>query len=149
MKVHWIALLILIGAAVSIPTVSAQIIEEKDGYVVSTVNGTLLTPEVSLLSLPSITQGQTDVYSTYVPSGKTAFSSTLTWGSPSNSLSLTINAPDSQFGPYYDSSDGITDGHIGLMITRTGGLTQGTWRSYVNGYRVTGSQAYSYTVMES
>nr|WP_320160488.1 peptidase domain-containing protein [uncultured Methanoregula sp.] len=145
MKVHWIVLLVVIGAAFFAPAVSAKIVEEKDGYIISTTNGTRLLPDMSRMSLSTITQGQTELYNTYVPSGKTAFVPYLSWGSLSNSLSLTITAPDSQMGPYYDSSDGVADGRINLMISRGSGLAQGTWKSYVYGYQVTGSQTYSYS----
>ncbi|OPY38311.1 MAG: hypothetical protein A4E35_00734 [Methanoregula sp. PtaU1.Bin051] len=149
MKVHWIALLIVIGAALIVPAVSAKVIEEKDGYVITTTNDYLFLSDISLLSSSTIIQGQTDIYTTYVPSGKTAFFPYLYWGSLPNSLSLTIRAPDSQLGPYYDSSDGIVDGRISLRITRSSGLAQGTWKSYVYGYQVTGSQSYSYSATAS
>lgn len=149
MKVHWIVLLIVIGAALFAPAVSAKIIEEKDGYVITTTNDTLRLPDMFRMSSSTITQGQTDLYSTSVPSGKTAFSPYLYWGTPSNSLSLTIRAPDSLMGPYYDSTDGVVDGRISLRISRAGGLAQGTWKSYVYGYQVTGSQSYTYSVTAS
>jgi hypothetical protein len=146
MKVHWLALLVIIGAALLAPAVSATIIEEKDGYTVTSVNQTRIPAIVPLRSSSSISQGQTDLYSTAVPSGKTVFAPNLYWGTSSNSLSLTINAPDAQLGPYYDAADGAVDGRISLRISKSGGLTTGTWRSYVYGSQVTGVQAYSYGV---
>jgi hypothetical protein len=94
MKVHWLALLLVIGAALTVPIVSAKIVEEKDGYVVTPGDNTLRLPEISRLSSASISQGQTQWYSTYAPSGKTSFFADLYWGNPANSLSLTIAAPD-------------------------------------------------------
>ena len=147
MKVHWLAFLIVLGAVLLAPAVSAKIIEEKDGYIVSSVDERpVFTDLASAFGSFSITQGQTAYHSTVVPSGMTAFSPVLAWGSTTNSLALRVTAPDMEFGPYYDSSDGITDGRIGLRISRAGGLTGGTWRSTVYGYRVTGSQAYTYQV---
>lgn len=148
MKVHWLVLLIVIGAALFAPAVSAKIIEEKDGYIVSTVDD---EPVIGILSRGvastiSITQGETHYYGTYVPPGTVAFSPVLAWGSSANSLSLSISGPGLELGPYYDSSDGITDGRIGLRITRAGGLAAGTWVCAVYGHSVTGSQPYTYRV---
>jgi hypothetical protein len=106
---------------------------------------TLRMPEIARLSSASISEGQTHWYSTGVPLAKTSFYSDLYWGAPSNSLTLTIIAPDTTFGPYYDSADGRIDGRINLRITKSGGLTSGTWWSKVYGYRVTGAQSYSYS----
>lgn len=144
MKVHWLALLIVLGAALLAPAVSAKIIEEKDGYVVSTIDEDTRCADIARLSVSTITQGQRDYYSTYVPSGKTSFSHYLSWGSVSNSLALTIGTPSGILGTYYDSSDGSTDGRINLRITRAGGLAPGTWPSSVYGHRVSGTETYSY-----
>jgi len=70
MKVHWLALLLVIGTALTVPVVSAKIVEEKDGYVVTPGDNTLRLPEISRLSSASISQGQTQWYSTSVSPGK-------------------------------------------------------------------------------
>ena len=70
----------------------------------------------------SITQGQSNWYSYVVPSGKTSITTDLNWGDTSDSLSLTIFAPDGTLGPYYDSADGVTNGRINLAISRPPGL---------------------------
>jgi hypothetical protein len=146
MKVHWLALLIVIGAALFAPAVSAKIIEEKDGYVVSTADDepAIAVMSRAVASTGSITQGETHYYGTYVPAGTVAFSPVLAWGTPSNSLSLSITGPGLALGPYYDSSDGVIDGRIGLRISRPGGLAAGNWVSAVYGHSVTGSQPYTY-----
>ena len=147
MKVHWLALLFIVGLALTIPAVSAKIIEEKDGYTVSTVeNAPSRFTDLSALTSYSITQGQTNWFTTSVPSGATRFFSDLKWGNPANSLALTIYTPDvSVLGPYYDSADGLIDGRVYLMVTRSGGLPSGTWSSKVYGSSVTGTQTYSYS----
>ncbi|WFN36586.1 hypothetical protein L1994_10660 [Methanomicrobium antiquum] len=38
MKYYWLVLLFIIGAALTVPAVSAKIIEEKDGYIVTSVD---------------------------------------------------------------------------------------------------------------
>jgi hypothetical protein len=149
MKVHWLALLLVIGAAFAVPAVSAKIVEEKNGYIVTPGDNNLRLPEIARFSSASISQGQTQWYSTYVPAGKTSFYTDLYWGAPANSLSLTIVAPDTTLGPFYDSSDGRIDGRINLRITKSGGLASGTWWSKVYGYRVTGTQSYSYSASAS
>jgi hypothetical protein len=68
----------------------------------------------------------------------------LYWGNPSNSLSLTAIAPDGTIGPFYDSSDGVTDGRIYLTISRTGGIAPGTWVFRVYGVSVVGTQSYNF-----
>ncbi|MFA6364197.1 peptidase domain-containing protein [Methanoregula sp.] len=145
MKVHGIVFLIVIGALLFAPAVSAKIVETKDGYVVTTVDTASRLPSVIPMSSASISQGQTQRYSSYISGGKSAFTVDLNWGVPSNSLSLTLNAPDTALGPYYDAADGRTDGRVNLRISNSGGLTSGTWWSHVYGYQVTGSQAYTYT----
>lgn len=150
MKVHLLALLLVIGAAVAVPAVSATIVEEKEGYIVMTGPDTLNVDSLNLrdmsrLSRSSISQGQSQWYATSVSSGNTAFYSGLNWGNPSNSLALTIYAPDSLFGPYYDNVDGVIDGQINVQVIRNGSLTSGTWRSEVYGQSVTGSQSYTYS----
>jgi hypothetical protein len=149
MKVHWLALLLVIGAALIVPTVSAKIVEEKDGYIVTSGDDIIRLPDISRLSSASITQGQTQWYSTSVPAGKPSFNADLYWGNPSNSLALTITAPDATFGPYYDSADGQIDGRISLRISKSVGLTSGTWWSKLYGYQISGTQSYTYTASAS
>jgi hypothetical protein len=146
MKVHYLALLLVVGAALFVPAVSAKIVDEKNGYIVTAGDNTIRMPEIPALVTTSISQGQTVWYSTSVPSGKTAFSTDLNWGTPANSLSLTIYTPDaSVLGPYYDAADGRTDGRINLKISKTVGIPSGIWSSKVYGYRISGSQTYTYS----
>lgn len=149
MKFHWLALLLVIGAAIAVPSVSAKIIEEKDGYIVTSGDNTLRLPEIARFSSAVISQGQTQSYSTVVPAGKTSFYPNLYWGNPANSLALTITAPDATFGPYYDSADGMIDGRINLRISKSGGLASGTWGSRVYGHLVTGVQSYTHSASAS
>jgi hypothetical protein len=145
MKFHWLALLLVIGMALAVPAVSAKIVEEKNGYRVTTADTTLSLPDISRFSSASISQGQTQWYSTSVPVGKTSFYVDLNWGNPSNSLSLKITAPDATFGPFSDSSDGKTDGRINMRFSKSTGLASGIWGSSVYGYQVTGTQSYTHT----
>jgi hypothetical protein len=68
----------------------------------------------------------------------------LYWGNPSNSLRLRIITPDGYvLGPFYDASDGFINGDIYLVVSRSGGIAQGTWYTEVYGDRVSGAQSYS------
>lgn len=147
MKVHCFVLFIMIGALLFAPAVSAQVIENNNGYTVSTVD--VLLPEidrsgVSPRASSAISQGETHSYTRYISAGTTSFISDLNWGDTTDSLSLTIVAPDATLGPYYDAADGLTDGRIYLRISKTTGLTSGTWWNRVFGYRVAGTEDYSF-----
>jgi len=147
MKVHWIVLLMVIGATLCASTVSATIVEEKDGYVVSTAPD-LASRDVfaSVASRVSatISQVELDSYSRSVAPGTTAIISDLNWGDTSDSLSLTLVAPDATLGPYYDGIDGQMNGRIYISITKSSGLPSGTWWNRVYGYQVTGVEDYTF-----
>lgn len=144
MKIRLLAILFIICLALTIPTVSAKIIEEKDGYIVTSGDNTFKLSEIFRSVSSSVSQGQTVWHSTSVPAGKTAFYADLKWGDSTDSLSLTVVAPDRTFGPYYDSADGRTDGRINIKISKSSGIASGTWWSKVYGYSVSGTQSYTY-----
>lgn len=143
MKVSALCLLVLIGSVLLVSGVSASIIEKTGGYTVEPA-GNLHLPTITPLVSSTITQGQVDVYSRVISSGTTSMITDLYWGNPANSLSLTIVAPDATLGPYYDSADGIVNGRIALSVSSPSGLTPGTWKFYITGYSVAGSQTYSF-----
>jgi hypothetical protein len=147
MKVHWIVLLIITGAILFTPAVSAQVVENKDGYIISTVDSSgeeTRFPAVSPLSTSVISQGETHSYTRNVYAGTTSIVSDLNWGDTSDSLTLTIIAPDATLGPYYDAADGVIDGRIYLRISKTNGLATGTWWNRIFGYQVAGTEDYSF-----
>jgi hypothetical protein len=146
MKVSGIGLVILVCALVLISGVSAQDVDNNAGYSVTPAKGLVLPSVMSPMTAGSITQGQSKWYYYVVPSGKTSMITDLNWGDTSDSLALTIYAPDGTLGPYYDSSDGVIDGRINLAISRTTGLAPGTWNFLVYGYHVTGSQSYNFVI---
>ena len=146
MKVHWLALLCIVGLALSIPAVSAKIVEEKDGYVVSTADDIKKEDQISrTLSVisSSISQGQLLSYSRYINPGTTSIISDLNWGDTADSLTLTLVAPDTTLGPYYDGSDGQINGRIYLRISKSSGVTPGTWWNRIYGYQVLGSEDFT------
>ena len=100
--------------------------------------------EKPLTVYDSITQGETNWETQQISSYTNSLNVDLDWGNPSNSLQLTIYSPDGDvFGPYYDSSDGSTNGQIDLSIQNSNGIAEGTWLYKVYGYSVTGTQTYS------
>jgi len=144
MKVSGTSLAILVCAIMLISGVSAQDVDNHTGYTV-TPAGNLHQPAVMApLTVGTITQGETDWYSVVVPSGRSSITVNLNWGNPSNSLSLAAIAPDGTIGPFYDSSDGTTDGRIFLTISRPGGIAPGTWYFRVYGVSVVGTQSYNF-----
>lgn len=144
MKVSGISLVILVCAIMLIPGVSAQDVDSQGGYVV-TPAGDLVLPDLMLpMSVDTITQGEMDWYSRYVSSGTSSMTVDLNWGNTANSLALTILAPDATLGPYYDSSDGTTNGRIAFVVSQYGGLTPGTWNFLVYGQNVAGTQSYNF-----
>lgn len=146
MKVHLLALVLIIGLALSIPSVSAKIVEEKNGYVVSTIDEGSRFTELVSRGTYSLTQGQARGHTVNVAYGSTTFNADLNWGTASNSLTLTVYLPNYEsFGPYSDTIDGRNDGRIPLTITRSSGLPSGSWNSLVYGQSITGTQMYSFS----
>jgi hypothetical protein len=146
MKISGICLIILVCALALISGVSAQNVEINNGYIVSPAQDLKLPSVVLPMSSGVISQGQTVYYSKYVPYGTTSLAPDLYWGDTSDSLTLTVSAPDATLGPYNDASDGVINGRIYLSISKPTGLTPGTWNFRVYGERVSGVQSYSFTV---
>ena len=146
MNVSGLCLIILIGTAVFISGVSAQNADNNTGYTITPAANLQLPHVVIPLSAGTITQGETDWYYYYIPSGTTSITTDLNWGDISDSLSLTIIAPDGTLGPYYDASDGVINGRITLLISRPAGLAPGTWSFRVYCHTVTRSQSYNFYV---
>lgn len=143
MKVSGIGIGVLICAVLLVSGVSAQTIEKTKIYTVVPA-GDYHTSSLTPLISSSISQGQIVTYSRLISPGTSSMIVDLNWVNTANSLSLTIVAPDETLGPYYDLSDGQTDGRIALSISSSTGLTPGTWKFYVKGDRVSGVQTYNF-----
>ncbi|MEN6442356.1 MAG: peptidase domain-containing protein [Methanoregula sp.] len=144
MRVSGLILAILICAALLVSGVSAMNVEKSTGYTVNPATNLRLPLVITPLITGGITQGQTVWQTKVVSSGTTTMFVDLNWGNNANSLTLTVFAPDGTLGPYYDSSDGITNGRIYLMISKSPSLTPGTWSFRIYGDRITGTQNYSF-----
>jgi len=95
----------------------------------------------------SITQGEMKSFQRQMPENLTRFTYDLFWQDQQNSLKLSIFAPDGMMGPYYDDSDGITNGRIFFQITRPEGVASGDWYAVVEGERVNGTQQFMLLVL--
>lgn len=146
MSVYRNTLLILIGVALLLaPVVSAQQVDLNQTIIVVPGDGSKSMVFAPLVS-DTITQGETDYFAKYVPSGTSQLTLDLNWGTPSNSLTLWVNTPVGLYGPYYDSSDGIpSNGRIALVMSGSGGsLPAGTWEFRVYGDNVSGVEDYTF-----
>ena len=144
MKVTGTILVILVCAIMLIPGVSARDVDRSVGYAVSPAGNLHLPAVVAPMTAGTIMQGETDWYSVVVPSGRSSIIMDLNWGYVPDSLSLTAIAPDGTIGPFYDASDGVTNGRIFMTISRTGGIAPGKWMFRVYGVSVLGIQSYNF-----
>jgi hypothetical protein len=144
MKVTGTSMVILVCAIVLISGVSAQDVDTNHGYSVTPAGNLYLPSVMSPMTAGTITQGETDLYSMIVPSGKTSITTDLNWGYVPDSLTLTVIAPDGTLGPFHDADDGVTDGRIFLTFSRTGGIAPGTWNFKVYGESVVGTRSYNF-----
>ncbi|WP_292490339.1 pre-peptidase C-terminal domain-containing protein [Methanoculleus sp. 10] len=145
MELCKIATFIVIAAALLVPTVAAQGTGSHN-YIVTPAGDTMLEdgPVFMPMNVGSITQGETDWYSLNVAAGTTKLTIDLNWGDSSDSLRLTVYAPDTVLGPYYDSYDGTTNGRIYMSIEDSVGLYPGTWWFEVYGADVDGTEDYTF-----
>jgi len=145
MTVYRNLVFVLLGAALLLaPIVSAQQ-EDRNSTIIVVPGDGVKSPGFSTLAYDTIVQGETDYFTKYVASGTTQLTLDLNWGTPSNSLSLTVDTPIGSYGPYYDSSDGRADGRIVLVMSRSGqSLPAGTWYFRVFGQYVTGVEDYTF-----
>lgn len=151
-KFNRLLLIAIISFLVVTCTASAQIIEEKNGYIVR--SGYDVEEETGVLSmnslassLYSITQGDVNYHSSYINSGKTSITYNVDWGDSDNDLGLKIVTPDgTNLGYYHDSVDGSTDGKIFLQISSSNCLVTGNWGGRVKGFSVSGTEYYNWGV---
>ncbi|MDW7728248.1 MAG: peptidase domain-containing protein [Candidatus Methanoperedens sp.] len=141
-KIGIIAIVLFFSATMAGAAVNEDKIKtaKTGGYTVA--NGT--GEEVGILYVNAeITQGQTNWHTKDVSTFITSLNVNLNWGTPGNSLRLTIYSPDGYvFGPYFDNADGVINGRINLNINNPNGIARGTWYYEVYGYSVSGTEDY-------
>ena len=137
-------LALIVAALVLAPVAYAQDIDKNSNIVVAPLE----LPFAGLGSAKAydtITTGETDTFSQYVWPLTSSLMLDANWGDVSDSVALTINTPDQTLGPYYDSSDGITDGRILLRVSNPAGyLPLGSWKFSVYGSHITGVEDYTF-----
>jgi hypothetical protein len=150
-----VLLALLVATAVaSASAVKADTIKQTDANKLIVVSGydvpqasqiNALGGVAALASVYTIRQGQTNWHGKYITQGCPGYYADLNWGNTANSLQLRIYCADGSVkGPYYDGSDGRTDGRIYLYVYSPGGLTGGTYYHEVYGYRVSGTEDYTF-----
>lgn len=88
---------------------------------------------------------QTNWHGKYIPSGCPGYYLDLNWGNSANSLRLRVYGADGRaWGPFYDNSDGRSDGRILFWVSSPSGtLAPGTYYHEVFGYCVSGTEDYT------
>lgn len=145
-KIGLIAIILLLTASFAAAASEEKTITANSGgYVVTPVQNTGNTGgDIGILWVyDTITQGETNWHSKIVNTDITVLNVDLNWGDSTDSLRLKIHTADGYvLGPYFDNSDGATDGRINLDITNPNGIAKGTWYYEVYGYSVTGTENY-------
>ncbi len=147
-KVSWLLVVALLcsGMVFAVPAGENIKNTKTESYIVKkakdagkdSVNGDIGIQRV----YDTITQGETNWHTREITGGN-LMTVDLNWGDTSDSLRLTIYTADGyKLGPYYDNSDGATDGRIYLDIYNPNGLGVGTWYFEVYGYSVQGTEDY-------
>jgi hypothetical protein len=90
-----------------------------------------------------IAAGQTNWHSASVDSAVESVNVDLKWENPDGKLRLVVYTPDGKvLGPFYDDSDGKTDGRINLNIANPTGVASGEWQLKVTDMSTLGSDDY-------
>ena len=93
----------------------------------------------------SVSQGSSQSFDYYVPSGKNTLEVALVWSNSQNSLNLKVLRPNNAiYGPFYDNFEGIIDGKIPLVISGNP-LMSGWWEFKITGDSVSGTQPFTLT----
>jgi hypothetical protein len=158
MVVLVLSILVVAMMTVSVGAVSAKssdgpslkhIKPGNGGYVVTIGNSVysgqgLAVQPMSLSN--TISQGRTQWAQKTISGYYTSIGADLYWGNPSNSLRMRIYTPDGYvLGPFYDNFDGLLNGDIPVLISRSSGVSQGTYYYEIYGDRVSGWQYYTFT----
>lgn len=110
---------------------------------VQLLNDTIVTSEIAEVFNNDIMPGETNWHQAYVSGSPATFSFELKWNDTDDSLRVVVYTPDgNELGPYYDDSDGVTDGCINMDISNPGGVANGEWTFKVTDTGVTGKDEY-------
>lgn len=138
MKVLWIALLLCAGFILALAFIVPGDTRITDRAIAPVIGNLPGERQVNMSGTAFPAGGgmgheeKTAIFSKYVASGTPYIVVSLYSGDPADPLSVTIITPDKTLGPYYDASDGKTDGRIDLKITSPETMTPGYWKFMVH-----------------
>jgi hypothetical protein len=90
-----------------------------------------------------IAGGQTNRHKVDLSNAVKSFNVDLKWQDINDSLRLPLYSPDGKIlGPYYDNSDGKTDGRINPNIANPSGVASGEWQLKVTDMSTLGTDDY-------
>ena len=94
----------------------------------------------------TIIQGQTQWAQKTIGGSPPTIYTDIYWGNTYNSISVIIYTPDGYvLGPAYDNVEGIINGDMPITISRPGGVANGMYYYQIYGYRISGSQYYTFS----
>ncbi|MFZ1898747.1 hypothetical protein [Methanoregula sp.] len=96
------------------------------------VDGGIRITDQDFSGIPLPLGGHTAIFRTDISENISYILVDLNSGDPTDSLSLSVIAPDQVFGPYTDISNGTHEGRIYLKIAGRNNLTPGLWEFIVH-----------------
>lgn len=139
MKILGIALLFCAGVILALAFMFPGDIHITDRYTPTQIRGTL--PEerqenMTGTGFPAQNgtgyEEKTALFSKYVAAGIPYIIVSLYSNDPADPVSMTVITPDKTLGPFYDVSDGKTDGRIDLKINNPDTLPSGYWKFLIH-----------------
>ncbi len=110
---------------------------------VQLLNDTIVTSDIANVYDNEIMPGETNWHQAYVSGTPATFNFELKWNNTGDALRVVVYTPDGkELGPYYDDSDGVTDGCIDMEISNPDGIANGDWTFKVTDTGVTGKDEY-------
>jgi hypothetical protein len=110
---------------------------------VQLLSDTVVTGEIADIYNNEIMPGETNWHQAYVSGSPATFNFELKWNNSDDALRVVVYTPDgNELGPYYDDSDGVTDGCINMEISNPDGVANGAWSFKVTDTGVTGKDEY-------
>lgn len=113
----------------------------------SELNFEVISSDWTPFALPvygDVRQGETDYYTSYVPSGATTLEISLTWdASNGDELKLTVQTPTGAPYVFVDNVDGLINGKIAVRTSIPAGMTATNWGFSVYGLSVDDIASYT------
>ena len=100
--------------------------------VIASSDGGIRITDRDFSGIPLPLGGHTEIFKTDISGNISYILVDLNSGDPTDTLSLSVIAPDQVLGPYTDVINGTHQGRIYLRIAGTGNLTEGPWEFIVH-----------------